>query len=93
VHKSPATPQPASAAGSSGVAATSGDSTAVAAAKSRRHITTTTTASSTNKQRRPSAQRISFLTVSVGVGWGLHYQKTAARLVQDIRCRFEVIFT
>lgn len=34
--------------------------------------------------------QISFLTVSIGTGWGLHYDGLP---IQELNCRYEVVFT
>lgn len=57
--------------------------------------TTANAASSSNAdvvvpQRVSSPKSISFLTISVGVGWGTYYQRL---YVTDVPCRYEVIFS
>lgn len=41
-------------------------------------------------QKVSSSKSISFLTISVGVGWGTYYQQL---YVTDVPCRYEVIFS
>lgn len=37
-----------------------------------------------------SVNKVSFLTISVGVGWGINYQRL---YVTEMPCRYEIIFT